>query len=88
MNILIQNKKIWKNPRHHENQRSKNHKKPAKPKKSQKTRQQKEKPYMLDANGPAHPIRRLSGSESLPQWAANRDGVITYMTNFSFLFSC
>jgi hypothetical protein len=44
-----------------------NHAKPKKPENPEKTRKQKEKPYMPDANGPAHPIRRLSGSESLPQ---------------------
>jgi hypothetical protein len=39
---------------------------------------------VVDANGPAHPIHRLSGSESLPQWAANRD---CRQTHFNILNS-
>jgi hypothetical protein len=49
---------------------SKNQKNPCKtekPENPEKTRKQKEKQYMPDANGPAHPIRRLSGSKSLLQ---------------------
>jgi hypothetical protein len=38
---------------------------------------------MPDANGPAHPIRRLSGSKSLLQWAANRDGDLLTRDNGS-----
>jgi hypothetical protein len=68
MNIFkIRTKKFWTNfeiSKKTENKQSKTEKtwKPQK-----KPENEEKNPYVISATGPAQPIRRLSGSDSLPQ---------------------